>query len=89
MDTFKFPEVLPFDIELAKLAIAVGTGKIITRDYHDAVITNLWKAESFDSPYPIQGDVIIDNASYSMCWTLEGKRYATNTDRWDLMIIEM
>lgn len=95
MDTFKFPEVYEFDIETAKLVLAAKTGKIVTKDYHDVTITNLWKAESFNSPYPIQGYIsLIEPDSRvierHVCWTLKGEySLSASPSSWDLMIMEL
>lgn len=96
MDTFKFPEVYEFDIETAKLVLAAKTGKIVTKDYHDVTITNLWEAESFNSPYPIQGYISMKEADKReverhVCWTLKGEYCpsSASSSPWDLMIMEL
>lgn len=95
MDTFRFPEVYEFDIETAKLVLAAKTGKVITKDYHDVTITNLWEAESFDSPYPIQGYISLiepggREVERHVCWTLKGEYSPSSiSSPWDLMIMEL
>lgn len=67
---------IPFDKELAKLALAAGTGKIVTRNGYPAEIT-YW-----DSPHniwPIVGKVdgvLCDE----MHWTEEGRWFGLERD---------
>lgn len=96
MDTFKFPEVHEFDIETAQLVLAAKTGKIVTKDYHDVTLINLWTAESFNSPYPIQGYISFiepDGREFErrVCWTLKGEYSPSSalSSPWDLMIMEL
>lgn len=64
--------VIEFDVELAKLALAAGTGKIVTRDGRDVII-KYWNHGLIH--YPLLG-YINNKENDPHSWT-EGGRYVT------------
>ena len=69
--------MLEFDIEIAKIAIANESGKIVTRNGNDVIIFK-WDDPDPNSFYPIQGRILLgdlgpDNPLALGTWTKEGK----------------
>ena len=63
--------ILPFDIETAKLALLVGTGKVVCRSYQDFDVEILnWDLKGF---FRIEG-TIGSNLGY---WTEDGEFFTT------------
>lgn len=78
--------LLPFDIELAKLAQATGSGKIVTRGEEEVIITK-WN-DSINPVYPLVGRV--GKRKVIRSWTTEGKYFSDRrTDFLDLFIKEL
>ena len=78
--------MIPFDVETAKLALLVGTGRIVTRDGRPVEITG-W--DDSHEIWPVVG-IIVDPYSEES-WTREG-RWGPNpkTDtKFDLFIEEL
>lgn len=85
--------VVKFDYELAKLAIAVGTGRVVTRLGQEVRII---KWDDSDPIYPIQGNIIGLNGEDSLypppitTWTINGKYYGDYREsKLDLFIEEL
>lgn len=65
--------MIEFDLELARLAIAAGSGKIVTRDGHNVNLDNLFSVDPDDFHYfPLTGLICLQQWETG-CWTLEGK----------------
>lgn len=82
--------MLEFDYELAKLAVATGSGKLVTRR---GLLVNVdyWNRRSEFNSFIITGKIII-NKEYPMAgsWTIDGKFYSDGTDSdFDLFIEEL
>ena len=84
-----------FDYELAKLAIAVGTGRVVTRLGQEVRII---KWDDSDPIYPIQGNIIGLNGEDPLSlypppittWTINGKYYGDYREsKLDLFIEEL
>lgn len=85
--------LVEFDIETAKLAMAVGTGRVVTRLGQDVCII---KWNDSDPVYPIQGKIIGLNGEDSIypppitTWTVNGKYYGDYREsKLDLFIEEL
>lgn len=67
---------IPFDVEIAKLALAAETGKIVTRNGYPAEIT-CW--DGSNNIWPIMGKVdgVLCN---EILWTEEGKWFNSEID---------
>ena len=59
---------IPFDVETAKLALAAGTGRIVTRRGYPVEIT-CWD-DSHDT-WPVVGK--INGVFFIFCWTTKGR----------------
>lgn len=83
---YEFP-IIPFDPELAKEALDLGIGEIITKAGRP-VIVDEWDCDRYNSLYPIYGH-FTDNYSKkdNLCiWTIDGQwRFGEDTER-DLFI---
>lgn len=83
---YEFP-IIPFDPELAKEALDLGIGEIITKAGRP-VIVDEWDCDRYNSLYPIYGH-FTDNYSKkdNLCiWTIDGRwRFGEDTER-DLFI---
>lgn len=63
--------MLEFDIEIAKIALANESGKIVTRLGEDVII---FKWDGPDPFYPIQGEILSLSHDIPLgTWTKEGK----------------
>lgn len=82
--------MLEFDLELAKLAIKAGTGRIVTGGGLDVRITN-WGEDRLTETYPLLGYVIQQGEGEfdEESWTFEGKYFEEEPDEWDLFIEEL
>lgn len=85
--------LVEFDIETAKLAVAVGSGRVVTRLGQNVCII---KWDDSDSDYPIQGKIIGLNGDDSLfpppitTWTINGKYYGDYREsKLDLFIEEL
>jgi hypothetical protein len=85
--------LVEFDIETAKLAMAVGSGRVVTRLGQDVCII---KWDDSDPDYPIQGKIIGLNGDDSLfpppitTWTINGKYYGDYREsKLDLFIEEL
>lgn len=81
--------ILEFDLELAKLALAVGTGKIVTRNGCEVEIYD-WNIGSCQQ-FPIRGKVFGDVTTWES-WTTRGTYYdyrPLQEDDYDLFIEEL
>lgn len=85
--------LVEFDIETAKLAMAVETGRVVTRLGQEVHII---KWDDSDPDYPIQGKVIGLNGEDSLypppitTWTINGKYYGDYREsKLDLFIEEL
>ena len=75
-----------FDIESAKLAVMVGSGKIVTRSGKEVEIVN-WNTGGF--PYSIVGDIVYPTYSELASWTASGRYLGEDKDcEYDLFIEE-
>ena len=83
--------VIEFDLELAKLVVAAGTGKIVTRNDKDVKLSNLFTVDPGSySFYPIKGVIVYPLEEEEDMWTLEGKyTRGGNEDELDLFIKEL
>lgn len=83
--------VIEFDLDLAKLAVAAGTGKIVTRNGKDVKLSNLFTVDSSSySFYPIKGVIVYTLEEEEEMWTLEGKyTRGKDKDKLDLVIKEL
>ena len=82
--------MLEFDYELAKLAVATGSGKLVTRRGLPVEI-DYWNRKSEFNSFIIAGKVIV-NKEYPMVgsWTINGKFYSDGTiSDFDLFIEEL
>lgn len=77
--------IIPFDFELAQLALFAETGRIITRERIEVKIT-CWN-NPVNSIYPIVGQ--ITGEKLSRTWTKEGHYYDNGADFKDLFIEEL
>lgn len=77
--------IMPFDFELAQLALFAETGKIVTRERVEVKIT-CWN-NPLSSIYPIVGQITGEKESRT--WTKEGKYYNDGADFKDLFIEEL
>lgn len=59
-----------FDIESAKLAVMVGSGKIVTRSGKEVEIVD-WNTGQF--PYSIVGNIVYPTYSELASWTASGR----------------
>lgn len=85
--------LIEFDYKLAKVAIAVGSGKVVTRQGQEV---NIIKWDDFDSDYPIQGKITGLNGDDSLyppsitTWTIYGKYFGDYKEsKLDLFIEEL
>ena len=85
--------LVEFDIETAKLAMAVETGRVVTRLGQEVHII---KWDDSDPDYPIQGKIIGLNGNDSLfpppitTWTINGKYYGDYREsKLDLFIEEL
>lgn len=85
--------LVEFDIETAKLAVAVGSGRVVTKLGQDVCII---KWDDSDPDYPIQGKIIGLNGDDSLfpppitTWTINGKYYGDYREsKLDLFIEEL
>ena len=76
---------IPFDFELAQLALFAETGKIVTRGGIEVKIT-CWN-NPVNFIYPIVGQ--ITGEGISRTWTKEGNYYNDGIDFKDLFIEEL
>ena len=78
--------LINFDIESAKLAVMVGSGKIVTRSGKEVEIVD-WNTGHF--PYSIVGDIVYSTYSELASWTTGGKYLGKDKDcEYDLFIEE-
>lgn len=78
---------LEFDLELALLAVKVGSGRIVTRTGDSVKITG-WGDNPVNSEYPITGTMFDDGLIRS--WTRNGKYYGDESfSTMDLFIEEI
>ena len=78
--------LMNFDIESAKLAVMVGSGKIVTRSGKEVEIVN-WNTGGF--PYSIVGDIVYPTYSELASWTASGRYLGEDKDcEYDLFIEE-
>lgn len=81
--------MLDFDIEIATIAVNCGTGRIVTREGREVIIT-CWNSRNLYH-YPIKGYI----PSISKCpvyWTNKGKytiASASGDNKYDLFIEEL
>lgn len=85
--------LVEFDIETAKLAVAVGSGRVVTRLGQEVHII---KWDDSDPDYPIHGKIIGLNGDDSLfpppitTWTINGKYYGDYREsKLDLFIEEL
>ena len=84
--------LIEFDYKLAKVAIAVGSGKVVTRLGQEV---NIIKWDDSDPVYPIQGRIIGLNDEDSLpppitTWTIYGKYFGDYKEsKLDLFIEEL
>ena len=78
--------LINFDIESAKLAVMVGSGKIVTRSGKEVEIVD-WDTGRF--PYSIVGNIIYSTYSELAAWTVSGRYLGKDKDcEYDLFIEE-
>lgn len=78
--------MLDFDVETARLAILCGTGRVVTRD---GKLVNVFGMD-LGSPYPILGEVEVDDGHMEQCWTIEGRYFSDERESdYDLFIEEL
>lgn len=76
-----------FDIESAKLAVMVGSGKIVTRSGKEVEIAD-WNTGGF--PYSIVGNIVYPTYSELASWTAGGRYLGEDKDcEYDLFIEEL
>jgi hypothetical protein len=86
--------MLEFDYELAQLAVATGSGRIITRTRMSVKI-NRWnrsKSKYNDNTFLMHGEIITPREGPNMTgsWTKKGKFYNNGSDSdFDLFIEEL
>lgn len=78
--------MLEFDIETAKLALAVGSGRIVTRSGHEVEITN-WDNNA--KYYSVEGIVMDLYTSTLTTWTKKGIHRIDGISNFDLFIEEL
>lgn len=78
--------ILDFDIDLAKDAVELGTGKVITRDGKSVSIID-WDSDS-SSFYPIVGKLCVPSSQNSPCiyWSSQGHYITGCTTKLDLFL---
>lgn len=76
---------IEFDIESAKLAVMVGSGKIVTRSGKEVEIVD-WNTGHF--PYSIVGNIVYPTYSDLASWTSSGKFLLGKDTDLDLFIEE-
>lgn len=77
---------IEFDIESAKLAVMIGSGKIVTRSGKEVEIVD-WNTGHF--PYSIVGDIVYSTYSELASWTASGRYLGKDKDcEYDLFIEE-
>ena len=77
---------IEFDIESAKLAVMVGSGKIVTRSGKEVEIID-WNTGRF--PYSIVGNIVYPTYSDLAAWTTSGRYLGEDKDcEYDLFIEE-
>lgn len=76
--------IFEFDYELAKLAIAAGTGKVVTRKGESV---ELIRIDSNVKEYPVVGR--IERFHENDCWTEKGKYLSYRDTDLDLFIEEL
>lgn len=89
--------MLDFDIELAKLAIAAGSGRIVTREGKDVRITDWNRAKEEGGVFSIVGEIKDDEGNFmptassgvEASWTKEGKFWRRGVNKNDLFIEEL
>lgn len=62
--------IIPFDYELAKEAIEIGIGKVVTRDGYE--VTEISLESSSDPIYPLSGYIEFDDYPLYNLWTEDG-----------------
>ena len=78
--------LINFDIESAKLAVMVGSGKIVTRSGKEVEIVD-WNTGHF--PYLIAGNIVYPTYSDHASWTASGRYLGKDKDsEYDLFIEE-
>ena len=80
--------VIDFELELAKLAIKAGTGRIVTAGGEDVEITD-WgdnPCPNGDKTFPVRGKIIGSLIFDDDVWTREGKFLSGRSSDLDLAI---
>ncbi len=86
--------MLEFDIEIAKIALANESGKIVTRLGIDVIIDK-WDDPDPNSFYPIRGEILLGGLGHANpltlgTWTKEGKFLGKDREsEYDLFIEEL
>lgn len=62
--------IILFDYELAKEAVGIGIGKIVTRDGYE--VTEISLEDSSDPIYPLSGYIEFDDYPLYNLWTEDG-----------------